>query len=281
MDVSVSTVLKMQAASSSEMLIPICQSTEHHIWEDCHYFENLIFHSNKLSRIKKATGSPRNILHLLASHIQKTIILVMIILSWCFICGTLQCTLCWCNERQCVTKISFWSLHWIVMKSKSRLLKDASVWLLHCWQLLLCDNPVMSANFIMLREMSNGKGKGKGWMKLGSGYIHSHFLDLDTSWRWVVSFTPLLLYPQGKNPWHQLDRRLGWAPEPVWTTWRGENSWPYQDSKSNPSVIQPLASHYTDYAIPAPLYVIWSFLNEFGSTASEVDIYVVIYSLII
>jgi hypothetical protein len=28
-------------------------------------------------------------------------------------------------------------------------------------------------------------------------------------WRWVVSFTPRLLYPQGKNPWYPLDRRLG------------------------------------------------------------------------
>jgi len=25
----------------------------------------------------------------------------------------------------------------------------------------------------------------------------------------VVSFTPQLLYPQGKSPWYPLDRRLG------------------------------------------------------------------------
>jgi len=31
------------------------------------------------------------------------------------------------------------------------------------------------------------------------------------SWlrRWVVSFTPRPLYPQGKSPWYPLDRRLG------------------------------------------------------------------------
>jgi hypothetical protein len=29
-----------------------------------------------------------------------------------------------------------------------------------------------------------------------------------TRWRWVFSFTPLPLYPQGKSPWYRLDRRL-------------------------------------------------------------------------
>jgi hypothetical protein len=38
--------------------------------------------------------------------------------------------------------------------------------------------------------------------------LHS-FFDLGTRWRWVVSFTPLPLYPQGKSPWYPLDRRLG------------------------------------------------------------------------
>jgi len=32
---------------------------------------------------------------------------------------------------------------------------------------------------------------------------------LGTRWRWVVSFTPRPLYPQGKSPRYALDRRLG------------------------------------------------------------------------
>jgi hypothetical protein len=36
-----------------------------------------------------------------------------------------------------------------------------------------------------------------------------HFLDLNTSWRWVVSFTPRPLNPRGKSPRYPLDRRLG------------------------------------------------------------------------
>jgi hypothetical protein len=34
----------------------------------------------------------------------------------------------------------------------------------------------------------------------GSGCIDPHFLDLGTSWRWVVSFTPLSLYPREGAP---------------------------------------------------------------------------------
>jgi hypothetical protein len=43
----------------------------------------------------------------------------------------------------------------------------------------------------------------------GSACIDPHFLDLGTSWRWVVRFTPLPLYPRGKSPRYPSDRRLG------------------------------------------------------------------------
>jgi hypothetical protein len=42
----------------------------------------------------------------------------------------------------------------------------------------------------------------------GNGGVALCILDLGTRWRWVVSFTPQLLYPQGKSPWYPLDRRL-------------------------------------------------------------------------
>jgi hypothetical protein len=58
----------------------------------------------------------------------------------------------------------------------------------------------------------------------------------------VVSFTSQPRYPR-----YPLDRRLG-GPH----SQSGENSWPYLDSNTDPSVGQPVASRYTDHAIPAP-----------------------------
>jgi hypothetical protein len=85
----------------------------------------------------------------------------------------------------------------------------------------------------------------------GSGCIDPRFLELGISWRWVVSFTPRPLYPRGKNPRVPIRYEAGWAPEPVWTIWRSENSCPHRYSNSDPSVVHPVSSLYTDWAIPA------------------------------
>jgi hypothetical protein len=69
----------------------------------------------------------------------------------------------------------------------------------------------------LIENVSQVKGK-KG--KVVPGCIDPHFLDLGTSWRWMVSFTPLPLYPRGKSPRYPLDRRLGGPQSRCW--WRGE-----------------------------------------------------------
>jgi hypothetical protein len=56
--------------------------------------------------------------------------------------------------------------------------------------------------------------------------------------------------PPGKELPVPIGYEIGWTPVPVWTTWRTENSWFYRDSNSDPSIIQPVTSRYTDYAIP-------------------------------
>jgi hypothetical protein len=75
---------------------------------------------------------------------------------------------------------------------------------------------------------------------LGSGGITAHILDLGTRWRWVVSFTPRTLYPQGKSSWYPLDRRLG-GPQ--------SRSGEERDSQPlpglEPLIIQPVALRYT------------------------------------
>jgi hypothetical protein len=50
----------------------------------------------------------------------------------------------------------------------------------------------------------------------GGGCIDPRFLDLGTSWRWVISFTPLPLYPWGKNLLYTLNRRLGGPQSRSW-----------------------------------------------------------------
>jgi hypothetical protein len=54
----------------------------------------------------------------------------------------------------------------------------------------------------------------------------------------------------GKEPTVPIGYRAGWATESVWTTRRG-NFWPYRDSNSGLSVVQPVAIRYTDCANPA------------------------------
>jgi hypothetical protein len=53
--------------------------------------------------------------------------------------------------------------------------------------------------------------------------------------------------PPGKKPRYPLDRRLG-GPQSR-SERREEISWPYWGSNSDPSVVQSVASPYTDYAI--------------------------------
>jgi hypothetical protein len=81
------------------------------------------------------------------------------------------------------------------------------------------------------------------------------FLDLGTSWRWVVSFMPWPLYHLGKSLWYPLDRRLS-GPQ-------SQYGWFYQDSNSNPSVILLVASRYTLCAIPSPTSNGKTFISNF------------------
>jgi hypothetical protein len=62
---------------------------------------------------------------------------------------------------------------------------------------------------------------------------------------------------------HPLARRLS-GPQSR-SGRRGENSWPYRDSNSDLSVVQPIASRYTDCAILAPAPPEYYHLSQFES----------------
>jgi hypothetical protein len=89
--------------------------------------------------------------------------------------------------------------------------------------------------------------------KTYGGVDGSRFIDLGTSWSWVVSFTLLSLYPQGNSHSYPLDSRLG-CPQ----SRSGLHSWSYLDSNSTTSVIQPVASRYTDWADPFLWLWVWT-----------------------
>jgi hypothetical protein len=78
---------------------------------------------------------------------------------------------------------------------------------------------------------------------LGTGGIAPCILDLGTSWRTVVSFTPLPLYPQGKNPKYPLHRRLGGPQNRSGLGGEEKNSWLLRGLK--PPIIQSVAQRFT------------------------------------
>jgi hypothetical protein len=47
------------------------------------------------------------------------------------------------------------------------------------------------------------------------------------------------------------------------TVWRRENSLPYWESNSDPSIVQPVASRYTDCVIPAPMNFTGGIVNGY------------------
>jgi hypothetical protein len=67
----------------------------------------------------------------------------------------------------------------------------------------------------------------------------------------------------GKEPPVHIGQKVGWAPGPVWTLWRGEKSYIIQGSKSNPSAVQSIASRYTDCVMAVLLVTLycWEYLS--------------------
>jgi hypothetical protein len=93
----------------------------------------------------------------------------------------------------------------------------------------------------------------------GSGSIAPRILVLGIRWRWVVSFTPRPLYPQGKSPWYSLDRRLGGPHNRSGRGGEEKNSQPPPGIE--PQIVQPVAQRYTNWAITALVCCVLLLIN--------------------
>jgi hypothetical protein len=76
----------------------------------------------------------------------------------------------------------------------------------------------------------------------GSGGIAPRILNLGTRWRWVVSFTPRPLYPQGKNASYSSDGRLDGPQSRSGRGGEEKNSQPLP--RLEPPINQPVAQRY-------------------------------------
>lgn len=79
-------------------------------------------------------------------------------------------------------------------------------------------------------------------------YNSTHF-SLNFRWCWVASFIPWPLYTQANSPWHQLNRNLEWAPQPVWMLSKRKSLLPAGIWTTNPQPFIPQPSHCTDCAV--------------------------------
>jgi hypothetical protein len=78
---------------------------------------------------------------------------------------------------------------------------------------------------------------------------YNKYKNLGTRWRWVISFTPLPLYPEERVPGTPLDRRLG---EPQSRSGRRGEEKSLAFAVNRTPAAQTVVGHYTVWAIPTP-----------------------------
>jgi hypothetical protein len=82
---------------------------------------------------------------------------------------------------------------------------------------------------------------------MGEWRYSSTVLDLDTIWKWVVSFTPQSLYPRRNCPGtHWIGGYMG--PRSGLTLWIRKKS--LAPTGDRIPAVQPIARRYTDWALP-------------------------------
>jgi hypothetical protein len=111
----------------------------------------------------------------------------------------------------------------------------------------------------------------------GSGSIAPCILDLGTKLRWVVSITSRPHYPRERVPGtHWIG---GWVVPRAVLEAVVKRKFPRPRRKSNPRtpIVQLVAQRYTDWAIPAPIYMqvlkkhatVW-YARHYGMSSGEI-----------
>jgi hypothetical protein len=83
--------------------------------------------------------------------------------------------------------------------------------------------------------------------------LNTTIRDLGTRWKWVVSFTPLLLYPWRNSLWYPLDRRLI-RPQSLCCHYGEEKN--LAPSRNQTPTIQPIACRCYGLIIPTLMKLI-------------------------
>jgi hypothetical protein len=100
-------------------------------------------------------------------------------------------------------------------------------------------------------RMSDTNVNVKLWKHEGEWSCSFSILYLGTRWRWLVSFTPRPLYTWGNLLRYPLNMRLCGPQSRSGHRGGAKKFCLYRDSNFGPSVVHPVASGYTDRAIPA------------------------------
>jgi hypothetical protein len=104
---------------------------------------------------------------------------------------------------------------------------------------------------------------------MGGGYIDPFILDLGTSQRWVVNFTPRLLYSLWKE--HQ----SAWAPKSVCTAWKQKNILPLPGLELRPLGHPAHSPSLYWLRYPGSLLKLYEFQNWIGFRITLISLNIV------
>jgi hypothetical protein len=119
--------------------------------------------------------------------------------------------------------------YWISAKTVEGFIWDA--WKIPFMALRKLDFILASKNKVVpvLNKLSTTPWRRMGeWMYRSTFSWPRHLLEVSDQLHARAALPP------GKEPPVSIGYEVGWTPEPVWTTWRRENSWPYRNSELRP-----------------------------------------------